>query len=267
MCDHLKPEDMISGHALAFDHGVAIHCGQNAAVVFGHICFWLKVNSRKEDCWKEDTVWMYQSQEDIADFFEYLTEKQVRDALKILVDKGLIIKKNFNKNAFDHTTWYSLPENILKKVVTKRPVSRIDIDLEVASEATPKSDRTYIVKDKEKKDAERLRTREENAAAAGEKIYYKNSNGEPQSITKSELYKASLKYPTHVVEEAIKKISQSKDTVGNYINFFLSICDRILFDEKQISKEVYDPLKSKHAPPKSNAKGVSMEEVMKRKSQ
>ena len=115
---NLQPENIISGHSFSFDSGVATLCGVNAALVYAHICFWIKQNSQREDCWHEDKAWMYQSQDQIAKHFEFMSRDQVQRSIDILIKKGILIKGNFNIRALDKVTWYSVPDEIFKKLVT-----------------------------------------------------------------------------------------------------------------------------------------------------
>jgi hypothetical protein len=120
----------IIGSSLSFDQGIAIECGVNAAIVYNHILYWLQQNIRNPRCWHEEKIWMYESLPKIAEFFRFLTEKEVRLAITRLLEAGLLIRENFNSNKFDKTSWYSItdPSFILeiKKVNSKRPQGRID---------------------------------------------------------------------------------------------------------------------------------------------
>jgi hypothetical protein len=104
----------------------------NAAIIFNHLFFWLKINKARNDHFHDGRTWMYQSMPDIALHFSYLSEKQVRDSLDILIKKGFIIKGRYSKNKFDRTNWYALSdENWLapyasQKTFTKYPGSHMD---------------------------------------------------------------------------------------------------------------------------------------------
>lgn len=109
-----KLKEILCGHAHAFDVGIAKVVGLNAAVVFNHILYWLRINARKKDAEKHDgKYWMYETQKQMADFFEYLSEDDVCRAIKKLLDEGLIIKGNFNKTPFDKTSWYTIEDQDL----------------------------------------------------------------------------------------------------------------------------------------------------------
>ncbi len=119
---------MISGHSNSFDTGIAKSLGLNAAIVFNHIVYWLKINSRKESNIRDGKVWMYETQQDMADYFEYLTLDDVKKAVVKLLESGLLIKGNYNVNPFDKTAWYTVAdENIfrIKKTLSKEPYGSI----------------------------------------------------------------------------------------------------------------------------------------------
>lgn len=115
---------IFSGHSHSFDVGIAKELGINAAVIFNHIVYWLRVNAAKGHDIREGKVWMYERQQDMADFFEYLSLDDVKKAMVKLIDSGLLIKGNFNPNPFDKTGWYTTADqNIIhvKKSSTKVP--------------------------------------------------------------------------------------------------------------------------------------------------
>lgn len=113
-----------SGHSHSFDVGVAKTLGLNAAVIFNHIVYWLRINAAKGHNIKEGKVWMYEKQQEIADFLEYLSLDDVKKAMVKLIDSGLLIKGNFNSNPFDKTGWYTTSDQniiLVKKSNTKVP--------------------------------------------------------------------------------------------------------------------------------------------------
>ncbi len=88
---------------------VARLCGGNAAVVFYHIAHWVIKNSQQGRNKRDGHYWMYTSVKQLADEpFGYMTENQIRYALKKLRDAGLILTGNYNRNKYDRTLWYTL---------------------------------------------------------------------------------------------------------------------------------------------------------------
>lgn len=102
------PKDIPSGYSHSFDVGIARKISVNAAIVYNHILYWLRINKSKGFNFHEEKTWMYETCEEISVFFGYLSAKQVRDAINLLVDHGLLVKGNFSRNKFDRTTWYTL---------------------------------------------------------------------------------------------------------------------------------------------------------------
>lgn len=105
----MEPSKIYSGHGHNFDVGIAYHLGLNAAVVFNHIVYWIRFNALKhENSYIDGKYWMYETQEAISNSLGYLTLEQVKKAVVDLVDHGLLIKGNYNKNKFDRTAWYTV---------------------------------------------------------------------------------------------------------------------------------------------------------------
>lgn len=119
--------EIISGHSHSFDTGIAKHVGIEAAIVFNHIIYWLRINASKKDIEAIDgKYWMYETQKQMSDFFGYLSEDQVCRVIKKLFEAGLLIKGNYNKNKFDKTTWYTVyDQNLIVnnsiKIISPKP--------------------------------------------------------------------------------------------------------------------------------------------------
>jgi hypothetical protein len=114
-----------SGFSHSFDTGIAAILGLHAAIVYNHIVYWLRINASKNHNFVDGKIWMYETQEDIAEFLEYLSIDQVKKAILKLLESGLLIKDCHNKNKFNRTAWYTVrDQNILgiKKILTKVPI-------------------------------------------------------------------------------------------------------------------------------------------------
>ena len=113
----MNSTDMISGFNISLDLGIAQNLGIDAAIIYNHITYWLKINARKSETELiEGKYWMYETNKQMADFFGIYTEDQVSRAIKKLTDAELIIKKCLSKNPFDRTSWYTVSDQgLLKK--------------------------------------------------------------------------------------------------------------------------------------------------------
>lgn len=94
----------------AFNIKVASEVGVNAAIVFENIAFWVQQNAAAGRNIRDGSAWTYGSVREIAERFEYMTQKQVRGALDRLKAAELIKTDNFNRMKYDKTLWYGLTE-------------------------------------------------------------------------------------------------------------------------------------------------------------
>lgn len=100
-----------SNHSHAFDTGIAQQYGVNAAIVLNHIIYWLRVNASRDDVSVIDNkIWMHESREQMGNCLSYLTEKEIRGAIKKLVDGGILITRQFQKHNLDHRMSYTVSD-------------------------------------------------------------------------------------------------------------------------------------------------------------
>lgn len=84
--------------------------GVNAALVLNLIRGWIAYNKANKKNEKDGRTWTYNSVKSWTKLVPYLTPKQVRTAIDVLVSAGLIVKANFNENQYDQTLWYALAD-------------------------------------------------------------------------------------------------------------------------------------------------------------
>jgi hypothetical protein len=110
-----------------FDTEIAADVGINAAILFENIKFWVQHNEKAGKNLKEGKHWMYSTQAEMSEQFEYLSVKQVRTALEKLETAGYIIKGNFNRSGYDRTCWYALGEKAQQTEEVKEPAAEPEI--------------------------------------------------------------------------------------------------------------------------------------------
>lgn len=93
-----------------FDPQIAQEYGVNAAIIFQNLAYWIEHNRANEANFHDGRYWTYNSVRAFAELFPYLTDKQIRGALKKLEEGGMILVGNYNKSAYDRTRWYALAE-------------------------------------------------------------------------------------------------------------------------------------------------------------
>lgn len=93
-----------------FDTDIAVKYGLKSAIILQNIYYWVSKNEANEVNFKDGRYWTYNSIKAFVKLFPYMTEKQIRSSLKILIDEGLIITGKFNDSPYVHTLWYAITE-------------------------------------------------------------------------------------------------------------------------------------------------------------
>ncbi len=95
---------------MSFDPQIAKELGVDSAIIFQNIVFWIAKNKANEKHFYDGKYWTYNSNRAFLELFTWLSEQNLRTCLKKLIDKKYLVKGNFNKIAYDRTTWYSIGE-------------------------------------------------------------------------------------------------------------------------------------------------------------
>ena len=96
----------------SFDTEVAMDVGINAAILYKNIQYWCEHNRTNGHHYHDGYYWTFNSMKAYAEQFPYLSEAQVRQALKILESKGYIKSGNYSKQSYDRTKWYADIRNL-----------------------------------------------------------------------------------------------------------------------------------------------------------
>jgi len=94
-----------------FDTEDAQRYGIREAIILYNIRHWLDKNKANDKNIIDGRVWTYNSASAFADLFQYMTEPQIRRSLKRLLEDGILIKGEYNKQNYDRTSWYSINES------------------------------------------------------------------------------------------------------------------------------------------------------------
>lgn len=119
-----------------FDPQIAKEYGVNAAIILQNLAYWIEHNRANETNFHDGRYWTYNSVKAFAELFPYLTDKQIRGALKKLEEGGMILVGNYNKSAYDRTRWYALSEKGLS-IYTKGQMNFADRENENAPDGEP----------------------------------------------------------------------------------------------------------------------------------
>jgi len=143
----------------SFNVAFATVFGLPEAILLSYLEFWIKKNETLGKHFHEGTYWTYNTVSAMGEQFPYLTQYQIRNALKNLESHGLIMTGNFNETPYDRTLWYALTE-YGKSVVgieniefskTKNGSSEFDKPIPVREPFTKKENTLTSVKEKTSK--------------------------------------------------------------------------------------------------------------------
>lgn len=94
----------------SFSVEIAKEYGINAAILLKHIYYWVNKNRLNDNNFIDGHYWTYNSVKAFKEMFDYMGERQIRNALKTLEDEGIILVDNYNKDQRDRTKWYTLTD-------------------------------------------------------------------------------------------------------------------------------------------------------------
>lgn len=94
----------------SFDSRIAEKVGVNSAIILNNLYFWVEKNKANDCNFHDGYYWTYNSQKAFSELFPYFTQKQIRYAIKKLIDMEIIITGNYNELSYDRTLWYAITE-------------------------------------------------------------------------------------------------------------------------------------------------------------
>lgn len=109
----------------SFDADLAVELKSvDLAILVHHFQYWIRHNAETGRNLHEGRTWFYQTIKDIVAHFPYWSEKQVRTIIDKLVEKGVLIKGNFNKSPYDQTKWYAFKDEEKFSISRNREISQ-----------------------------------------------------------------------------------------------------------------------------------------------
>lgn len=94
----------------SFNIEVATEYGMLEAVLMEHLNFWTEKNRANNVNFYDGHYWTYNSAKALSGLFPYVSKSTITRALHHLEEEGLVLSGNYNKSAYDRTTWYALTE-------------------------------------------------------------------------------------------------------------------------------------------------------------
>ena len=94
-----------------FNTEIAKIYGIEEAIIIDNLFFWIIKNEANGKNFFEGRYWTFNSVKSYNKLFTYMTESKIYRILNKLVSEDIIIKDNFNDNAFDRKGWYAFSDN------------------------------------------------------------------------------------------------------------------------------------------------------------
>lgn len=90
--------------ALAKEYGI------EEAILIHNFHHWITENKANNRNFFDGRFWTYNSQKAYVELFPYLNEGKIKRTIGSLIEKGIIMKGNYNANQYDRTNWYTFTD-------------------------------------------------------------------------------------------------------------------------------------------------------------
>lgn len=98
----------------SFRVDIATKYGIAEAILLGYFYHWITVHEKNETNFYDGRYWTYDTVRGLANKHPYFSSPKIHRTIHHLIDEGLILTGNYNKFAYDKTTWYTLSETAIK---------------------------------------------------------------------------------------------------------------------------------------------------------
>lgn len=94
----------------SFDIDIAKEYGILEAILLNNLWFWIEKNKANDTNYYDGYYWTYNSTRAFNELFPYVSQRQIQNALKKLIENEILQTGNYNKIAYDRTLWYAFTE-------------------------------------------------------------------------------------------------------------------------------------------------------------
>lgn len=222
----------------SFNTEFAKRYGIAEAIIFDNFYYWC-LNNKKREINKyqlEEDIeryWTFNSCKALSEIFDYMSISKIYKTIKKLEKEGLIIIGNFNKTAYDRTSWYTISEKgeeVYKECTSTFVVSLYD------EPTTKKEVVKETVKEKETPAAKVVEEDDfpvdESSKKEEKKSYKKTDYAECKNLVEANRLKLTQRgknvdktnYPIQVLNKWLKRlfdtygVEKTKEGIINSIN-------------------------------------------------
>lgn len=104
-----RSKDLTLPSIHSFNTELACELGSaDLAILLQHFIYWVNFNKDQKKNYQQGYHWTYQTLDNLCTHFKYWTKRHIRTLLDKLIQKGILMKNNFNKNRFNKTAWYTV---------------------------------------------------------------------------------------------------------------------------------------------------------------
>ena len=93
-----------------FDIEYATEYGLEESIMLQNFMFWISKNKANEKNYHDGHYWTFNSIRAYSELFPFWNEMKIKRILTSLVEKGVLIKGNYNKLPYDRTNWYAFAD-------------------------------------------------------------------------------------------------------------------------------------------------------------
>ena len=90
-----------------FSIKIAEMYGLEEAIMISNFQYWITKNKANGNHYYDGRTWTYNSVKAFEDLFPYLTPSKIRRCLESLIEQGVLIKGDYNKNRYVRTSWFA----------------------------------------------------------------------------------------------------------------------------------------------------------------
>lgn len=280
----------------SFDINVAQEYGVREAILIHHFQHWIRHNKETKKNFYEGRTWSYQTLDEIAAWFPYLSKSEVFDLLERLCEgKGrrskkeelefepVLMKGNYNKSSYDRTIWYAFVDES-KWILAQAKMEISQSQNRNCPEPTPIPDTKPDTKKNIKPpppiassstESEPTEQAPPSASGGGGSFIkkedlligdwtYRNARGEAVSISQTRIFQHFLKlsFTTEILKEAIKQAMQSNELIGDPWRYLEAICFRLTQENKPKNEK---PKKQEIPVPKNTEPKIGFFELIEKK--
>ena len=94
---------------------IAIHTSLNESIMLGQINYWLQ-KSQDEKHYRDGHYWIWKTYDEWEEELPFWSKSTIRNIIRSLKNRKLIIIGNYNKMIVDKTSWYTIDYDALEEL-------------------------------------------------------------------------------------------------------------------------------------------------------